>query len=88
MFCKACGPRCCAVLRQIHEKIATATFHDIARRTDGFSGREIEKLMISVQAHVYGLEAPLLTPEMIESVVMLKVSEHQSKARLADFNAA
>ena len=49
---------------QIHEKITGDTFFDIARRTDGFSGREIEKLMISVQADVYGGEAPELTPEL------------------------
>jgi ATPase family AAA domain-containing protein 3A/B len=73
---------------QIHEKITGDTFFDIARRTDGFSGREIEKLMISVQADVYGGEAPELTPEALEKVVSLKVKEHQDKQRLTDFNAA
>ena len=74
--------------RQTSPKIVRETFFDIARRTDGFSGRSIEKLMISVQAHVYGGEAPELTPEMLESIVSLKVREHQDKARLVDFNAA
>jgi ATPase family AAA domain-containing protein 3A/B len=37
-------------------EMAAAALPDAARKTAGFSGREISKLMTSVQAHVYGHE--------------------------------
>lgn len=56
----------------------------VARRTEGFSGREIAKLMISVQGAVYGRSATTLTADIMEETVAWKLAEHNHKA---DFGA-
>ena len=52
-------------------------FEELANRTDGFSGRGIAKLMISVQGAVYGRQVPRLTKDIMEEIVDLKIKEHQ-----------
>jgi len=51
----------------------------IATRVDGFSGREISKLMVAVQSAAYGSEKNSLTTKRLDNVVTLKVDEHQRK---------
>ena len=55
---------------------------------EGFSGREIAKLMVSVQGAAYGSVAGRLTEEMLLRVVRWKVAEHRSKERFAREGAA
>ena len=50
--------------------------------TDGFSGREIAKLMISMQSMLYCLDDHVFTKEMAWDVVCTKVSEHKDKQRM------
>ncbi|KGN63364.1 ATPase family AAA domain-containing protein 3-B [Cucumis sativus] len=57
--------------------------HEAAAKTDGFSGREIAKLMASVQAAVYGSETCVLDPNLFREVVDYKVAEHQQRRKLA-----
>ncbi|XP_062219996.1 uncharacterized protein LOC133919579 [Phragmites australis] len=56
---------------------------EAAAKTQGFSGREIAKLMASVQAAVYGSKDCELTPGLFREVVDYKVAEHQQRRRLA-----
>lgn len=56
---------------------------EAAARTGGFSGREIAKLMASVQAAVYGSEDCVLDPNLFREVVDYKVAEHQQRRKLA-----
>ncbi|KAJ7982681.1 ATPase family AAA domain-containing protein 3 [Quillaja saponaria] len=56
---------------------------EAAAKADGFSGREIAKLMASVQAAVYGSENCVLDPSLYREVVDYKVAEHQQRRKLA-----
>lgn len=56
---------------------------EAAAKTEGFSGREIAKLMASVQAAVYGSENCVLDPSLFREVVDYKVAEHQQRKKLA-----
>lgn len=56
---------------------------EAAAKTDGFSGREIAKLMASVQAAVYGSTECELTPSLFREVVDYKVAEHQQRRKIA-----
>ncbi|KAJ0989912.1 hypothetical protein J5N97_008268 [Dioscorea zingiberensis] len=57
---------------------------EAAAKTEGFSGREIAKLLASVQAAVYGSKDCELTPSLFREVVDYKVAEHQQRRKLAD----
>ncbi|CAL9059201.1 uncharacterized protein LOC103968775 [Musa acuminata AAA Group] len=54
-----------------------------ARKTAGFSGREIAKLMASVQAAVYGRPNCMLDSELFMEIVNYKVTEHHQRTKLA-----
>ncbi|KAM0970425.1 hypothetical protein FF1_018508 [Malus domestica] len=56
---------------------------EAARKTEGFSGREIAKLMASVQAAVYGREDCVLDSQLLEEIVDYKVTEHHQRMKLA-----
>ncbi|KAH6830436.1 P-loop containing nucleoside triphosphate hydrolases superfamily protein [Perilla frutescens var. hirtella] len=56
---------------------------EAAAKTDGFSGREIAKLLASVQAAVYGGENCVLDANLFREVVDYKVAEHQQRKKLA-----
>ncbi|CAM0944927.1 unnamed protein product [Alopecurus aequalis] len=56
---------------------------DAARKIDGFSGREIAKLLASVQAAVYGSPDCILNPQLFSEVVEYKIAEHHQRMKLA-----
>ncbi|KAL3630804.1 hypothetical protein CASFOL_023788 [Castilleja foliolosa] len=56
---------------------------EAAAKTEGFSGREIAKLMASVQAAVYGSDDCVLDPTLFREVVDYKVAEHQQRKKFA-----
>ncbi|RYG51924.1 AAA family ATPase [archaeon] len=56
----------------------------LAKRTAGFSGREISKLFISVQGNVYGRQTPTLTRDILEETVQWKLAEHTTKLHFGD----
>jgi ATPase family AAA domain-containing protein 3A/B len=58
-------------------------FADLARRTKGFSGRAISKLMLAVQGTVYGRQDPVLTMEVMETVVTRKLAEFDERITMA-----
>ncbi|XP_042058062.1 ATPase family AAA domain-containing protein 3-B-like [Salvia splendens] len=57
---------------------------EAAAKTEGFSGREIAKLMASVQAAVYSSEDCVLDATLFREVVDYKVAEHQQRKKLAE----
>ncbi|KAF3432661.1 hypothetical protein FNV43_RR23763 [Rhamnella rubrinervis] len=63
--------------------ITDDSLREAAAKTEGFSGREIAKLMASVQAAVYGSESCVLDPSLFREVVDYKVAEHQQRRELA-----
>lgn len=56
---------------------------EAAQKTEGFSGREIAKLMASVQAAVYGRPDCVLDSQLFKENVDYKVAEHQQRLKLA-----
>lgn len=70
------------------QKIEIRDFSDdlireAARKTEGFSGREIAKLMASVQAAVYGRPDCVLDSQLFKEIVDYKVAEHHQRIKLA-----
>ncbi|KAF8008306.1 hypothetical protein BT93_K2092 [Corymbia citriodora subsp. variegata] len=56
---------------------------EAAQKMEGFSGREIAKLMASVQAAVYGRPDCVLDADLFKEIVEYKVGEHQQRIKLA-----
>jgi len=56
---------------------------EAAAKTEGFSGREIAKMMASVQAAVYGSTDCVLDANLFREVVDYKVAEHHQRRKLA-----
>lgn len=50
-----------------------------AKLTEGFSGRELAKLMAAVQAAVYGSAEAVLTPQLFKTVLDHKLYEHAQR---------
>ncbi|XP_072958307.1 uncharacterized protein [Typha angustifolia] len=63
--------------------ISDDLIREAAVKTEGFSGREIAKLMAGVQAAVYGSKDCELNPGLFREVVDYKVAEHQQRRKLA-----
>ncbi|XP_031502177.1 uncharacterized protein LOC116265597 isoform X1 [Nymphaea colorata] len=63
--------------------VSDEVIREAAIKTDGFSGREIAKLMASVQAAVYGSKECELDATLFREVVDYKVAEHQQRKTLA-----
>ena len=55
---------------------------EISQATEGFSGRQIAKMMISCQGMIYGTTKSALTPEMLVTLVRRKVDEHRRKMEM------
>ncbi|KAL2636156.1 hypothetical protein R1flu_007635 [Riccia fluitans] len=62
--------------------ITEEIFRLAASKIEGFSGREIAKLMASVQGAVYGSVSTVLTPEKFIEVVDYKIDEHERRLKL------
>ncbi|KAG5621088.1 hypothetical protein H5410_006306 [Solanum commersonii] len=56
---------------------------EAAKKTEGFSGREIAKLVASVQATVYGSPDCVLDSQLFKEIVDYKVAEHHQRIKLA-----
>ncbi|KAK1433288.1 hypothetical protein QVD17_10198 [Tagetes erecta] len=57
---------------------------EAAKKTEGFSGREIAKLIASVQAAVYGRPDCTLDSQLFMEIVEYKVGEHHQRIELAN----
>ncbi|XP_062220066.1 uncharacterized protein LOC133919630 [Phragmites australis] len=75
--------------RKIHAKdITDDLLREAARKINGFSGREIAKLVASVQAAVYGRPDCILDPQLFSEIVDYKVAEHHQRIKLASEGTA
>lgn len=63
--------------------LSNNVIQEAARKTEGFSGREIAKLMASVQAAVYARPDCVLDSQLFREVVEYKVEEHHQRIKLA-----
>ncbi|KAL5709533.1 hypothetical protein ACHQM5_020213 [Ranunculus cassubicifolius] len=77
-----------SLFRKPQKKIEMKGFSDdvireAAAKTDGFSGREIAKLMAGVQSAVYGTGDCVLDSNLFREVVDYKVAEHQQRRKFA-----
>ncbi|KAA6424075.1 MAG: ATPase family AAA domain-containing 3-B-like [Trebouxia sp. A1-2] len=66
------------------ETFTPEMLQEAAQKTEGFSGRELAKLMASMQAAVYGSAQPTLTHEMWHRVLNMKVREHSQRQAFLD----
>jgi ATPase family AAA domain-containing protein 3A/B len=70
---------------EVASDVTDDLFKVAAAKTEGFSGRELAKLMGAVQAAVYGSPPPrLLSAAAFQQVVAYKVSEHAHKRSILD----
>ncbi|XP_022949773.1 ATPase family AAA domain-containing protein 3 [Cucurbita moschata] len=67
------------IIRDITDDV----LREAARKTEGFSGREIAKLMAGVQAAVYGRPDCVLDSTLLNEIVDYKVTEHHQRLKLA-----
>jgi ATPase family AAA domain-containing protein 3A/B len=65
----------------IAECVTPVKVASLARATDGFSGRQIGKLMLNVQGAVYASEDVKLRYSMIDAVLQQERRKHANKAR-------
>ncbi|KAJ0411970.1 hypothetical protein ATCC90586_009927 [Pythium insidiosum] len=63
----------------VEDDIDEATFQDVAARIDGFSGREISKLVIAFQAAAYGSATSVFNKQMLEDVLEHHLTAHRQK---------
>ncbi|XP_071913515.1 uncharacterized protein [Coffea arabica] len=63
--------------------VSDDVIREAAKKTEGFSGREIAKLMASVQAAVYGRPDCVLDSQLFKEMVNYKVAEHHQRVKLA-----
>ena len=63
--------------------ITEEVLKEAARKTEGFSGRELAKLLASVRGAVYGGKESVLTGDVFREVVDYKVAEHQQRRNLS-----
>ena len=69
------------------EGVSDADVEAAAAKTEGFSGRELAKLVASAQAAAYGTPDATLRRELFRAVVDAKVEEHKARARFVDEGA-
>ena len=67
----------------IKDDVSDDLIRKSAKKTQGFSGREIAKLMAGVQAAVYGRPDCVLDSQLFMEIVDYKVSEHHQRLKLA-----
>jgi ATPase family AAA domain-containing protein 3A/B len=79
----------CAALQVDSTGFTEEFWEDLAEKTEGFSGRGISKLMLGVQATVYGRQTPTLTLSILEDVVRWKLDEfHDTKSGFSNLTHA
>ncbi|KAF8098989.1 hypothetical protein N665_0255s0062 [Sinapis alba] len=67
----------------VEDDLTDKVISEAAVKTEGFSGREIAKLVAGVQAGVYGRKDCVLDSQLFKEIVEYKVEEHHQRIRLA-----
>lgn len=60
----------------------------LAGKTEGYSGRLLSKLMISVQGHVFGQEQPTLCASKFKDIVEMKLESMDKRRKLLEVQEA
>lgn len=58
---------------------------EIAKRTEGFSGREIYKLVVAWHDAAFNKAQAVLTPEILENVLESHIEQHKQRQEWEDF---
>lgn len=66
------------------EGIGDDQFDEIAQLTEGYSGRALSKLMISIQGYVYGKQVPELHAIELMEVTQAKIESYAKRGRLLE----
>lgn len=66
-------------VRTIVDGVGTAHLEAAVAATDGFSGREIHKLVVAWQAAAFGVEGAKLSPSTMQEVLDAHVIQRQLK---------
>jgi len=67
-------------LIEVDDGINAAFLQDVAERTDGFSGRQLAKLVLAYQAAVFGSGTTRLTTGLAETVLRYKLNNREEDA--------
>ncbi|CAA7410456.1 unnamed protein product [Spirodela intermedia] len=67
----------------VEDDVSEDVIREAARRTHGFSGREIAKLVAGIRSAVYGRADCVLDSELFMEMVEYKVAEHHRRMELA-----
>lgn len=62
------------------EGVSNEYISDLAKRIDGFSGREIFKMVVSWHDAAFSKPDPVLTPELMEEILEKFIKQHEQKA--------
>ena len=65
-------------------EISDKQLEEVASRTLGFSGRELSKLCIAIQANAYASERNVVSREMFNKTVESYLAQHVMKDKWAD----
>lgn len=65
---------------EVDESLGSAFLDDVATRTEGFSGRQLAKLVLAYQAAVFGSGTTMLTPGLAETVLRYKLNNREEEA--------
>lgn len=81
---KAAGswPACSGLRMTSTPRLQATLLREAAQLTEGFSGRELAKLMASVQSAAYATPTATLTPELFRGVVQTKLEQHEMRLAL------
>lgn len=63
----------------VEDDIDDQLFEEVATRIDGFSGRELSKLVIAFQASAYGSATSVFSRQMMEDVLEHHLTAHKQK---------
>merc|ERR1712151_1428324 len=69
-------------LIDVDPAIDSAFLDDVATRTEGFSGRQLAKLVLAYQAAVFGSGTTMLTPGLAEAVLRYKLKHRDEDPEL------
>jgi ATPase family AAA domain-containing protein 3A/B len=65
-----------------HDSIPELAFQKAAKLLEGFSGREISKMMLSLLNGVYGSTEMVVTEKLFDTIVRQKLKEHNEKDKM------
>lgn len=68
---------------EVDSALDEAFLDEVARRTDGFSGRQLAKLVLAYQAAVFGSGTTKLTAGLAETVLRYKLANREEEAARA-----